>query len=79
MTVSRFPKLSTSIWIELKKRLLAEGIEIKKSELLPRHGLALLVSLDEDELQEPAGEVPLSPDRAGVRARRRAAVAGPGL
>lgn len=52
-----FPEVEYAHLVELKKRLLAEGIEIKKSELL-RAGLALLVSLDDDELRNLLAKVP---------------------
>lgn len=55
-----FPDVEYAHLVALKKRLLAEGIEIKKSELL-RAGLALLVSLDEAELRILLAKVPRLP------------------
>jgi hypothetical protein len=55
-----FPDVEYAHLVALKKRLLAEGIEIKKSELL-RAGLALLVSLDEAELRTLLAKVPRLP------------------
>ena len=52
-----FPEIEYEHLVELKKRLLADGIEIKKSELL-RAGLALLVSLDDGELKSLLAKVP---------------------
>ena len=52
-----FPEPEYRYLVELKARLLAEGVEIKKSELL-RAGLALLSSLGEDELKALLDKVP---------------------
>jgi len=52
-----FPEIEYEHLVALKRRLLADGIEIKKSELL-RAGLALLVSLDDDELKSLLAKVP---------------------
>lgn len=52
-----FPEVEYAHLVELKKRLQAEGVDIKKSELL-RAGLVLLSSLDEAEMKGLLAKVP---------------------
>jgi len=52
-----FPEAEYAHLVGLKKRLLADGIGVKKSELL-RAGLALLASLDDESMKELLAKVP---------------------
>ena len=52
-----FPEVEYDHLVDLKKRLLAEGVDIKKSELL-RAGLALLSSMNEDDMKVLLAKVP---------------------
>ncbi len=52
-----FPEAEYAHLVELKKRLLAEGVDIKKSELL-RAGLVLLSTLDDASMKEFLAKVP---------------------
>ncbi len=52
-----FPEVEYAYLVELKKRLQAEGVDIKKSELL-RAGLVLLSTLEDAEMKELLAKVP---------------------
>ncbi|MEI7613203.1 MAG: hypothetical protein WCK63_09855 [Betaproteobacteria bacterium] len=52
-----FPEVEYAYLVELKKRLQAEGVEIKKSELL-RAGLVLLSSLEDADMKVLLAKVP---------------------
>jgi len=52
-----FPEAEYAHLVKLKQRLMADGVEVKKSELL-RAGLVLLSSLDEAVLKEFLAKVP---------------------
>lgn len=52
-----FPAVEHEHLVMLKKRLLSEGVEVKKSELV-RAGLVLLASLDADDLKSLLAKVP---------------------
>lgn len=52
-----FPEIEYEHLVMLKKRLLAEGVEIKKSELI-RAGLVLLSSLDDADMKILLAKVP---------------------
>lgn len=52
-----FPEVEYEHLVMLKKRLLAEGVEIKKSELV-RAGLVLLSSLDDADMKILLAKVP---------------------
>ena len=52
-----FPEVEYDHLVDLKKRLLAEGVDIKKSELL-RAGLALLSSMDDEDMKALLAKVP---------------------
>lgn len=52
-----FPEIEHAHLMDLKHRLVAEGVDIKKSELV-RAGLVLLASLDDDEMKRLLALVP---------------------
>jgi RNase H-fold protein (predicted Holliday junction resolvase) len=52
-----FPEAEYAHLVDLKKRLLGEGVDIKKSELL-RAGLVLLSSMDDEEMKVLLAKVP---------------------
>ena len=52
-----FPEAEYAHLVELKQRLMAEGVDVKKSELL-RAGLVLLSSLDDATLKEFLAKIP---------------------
>lgn len=52
-----FPEIEHAHLMDLKHRLVAEGVDIKKSELV-RAGLVLLASLDDAEMKALLAKVP---------------------
>jgi len=52
-----FPEAEYAYLLSLKKRLLANGVAVKKSELL-RVGLALLASQDDESMKDLLAKVP---------------------
>ncbi|MDR2508474.1 MAG: hypothetical protein LBD67_10915 [Candidatus Accumulibacter sp.] len=59
--VFTFPEADYRCLVELKERLLAQGIKVKKSRLL-QAGFALLFALGEDELKALVSKVACSED-----------------